>query len=214
VCRCLTRWVTADSMDANDDSYWIQPVPVAETRPAGAEGGEVVMCTACADECGTLYFKERIMGNRGGPVTIPCWKLGDPRFNDSKNPLFAPHMSRNEDWRDMLTIDMFRDFFNYTRFHYGEEKDRCSECHNLKKKRDNLLSVCRASKKKKKKSKEKDALVKDLKDVKDKLEKLEVTGTNTEVSVGALLKNKPQVLQALQAVISLYLLFLAKEVLF
>ncbi|XP_052779553.1 uncharacterized protein LOC128216891 isoform X2 [Mya arenaria] len=175
ICRCLIRWTEAQQMDPKDESYWIPPQPQTETQSGNAEAAETIMCSSCIDFCGTIYFKEKIMGYRGGPVSFCFWRKGDPRFNDPNNPLYAPHLSKDDDWRDLLTIDMFRDFFNYVRYTYGSESDKCDECQDLKKKRDKVIHVCRASKKKKKKpAKEKEELIKDLKEVerKEKLEKL------------------------------------------
>ncbi|WAR25533.1 hypothetical protein MAR_011237 [Mya arenaria] len=138
ICRCLIRWTEAQQMDPKDESYWIPPQPQTETQSGNAEAAETIMCSSCIDFCGTIYFKEKIMGYRGGPVSFCFWRKGDPRFNDPNNPLYAPHLSKDDDWRDLLTIDMFRDFFNYVRYTYGSESDKCDECQDLKKKRDKV----------------------------------------------------------------------------
>jgi hypothetical protein len=46
---------------------------------------KVIMCSNCLDECGTLYFQEKLCGKNDGPKFIDSWTKGDPRFNDKKN---------------------------------------------------------------------------------------------------------------------------------
>lgn len=68
VCRCLVRWIEAESMDRNDDSYWIPPSPhIPDKSTCVYDTVENVMCSKCIDECGEKFFKEKICGNAGGP---------------------------------------------------------------------------------------------------------------------------------------------------
>lgn len=203
VCRCLIRWMDAPTMDdPNDDSYWVppQPIPCDKSRE---DTIETTMCSSCVDDCGTKYFREKIMGNRKGPISMSFWTFGDPRFNDPENPLFAAHLNPANDWRELLSVDMFRDFYNYAKFNYGTAEEKCSECQRLKKKRDKFIHVCKASKKKKKKeSKEKEELIKDLKDVRCRIDQLDNDDIcdDYEAKIQELIQDKPRVREALAEV--------------
>lgn len=200
VCRCLIRWMEAPQMDnPNDDSYWIPPQP-APVEKSTDETVETTMCSACVDDCGTRYFHERIMGTDKGPISLVFWKLGDPRFNDPDNPLFAPHLDPSEDWRATLTVDSFRDFFNYARYKYGSAKDRCTVCQRMKKKNDRFLHVCKASKKKKNMTKDKVELIKDLREVRTRINELEEEDMldDYQERIHNIIKEKPRVKEALE----------------
>ncbi|XP_053377754.1 calponin homology domain-containing protein DDB_G0272472-like isoform X2 [Mercenaria mercenaria] len=202
VCRCLIRWMEAPQMDdPNDDSYWVPPQPnlVDKSRD---ETIETTMCSNCVDDCGTRYFREKIMGSKKGPTSMDFWTLGDPRFKDGENPLFAPHLNPDDDWRDLLTVEMFRDFYNYAKFKYGSPEDKCKECQRLKKKRDKFIHVCKQNKKKKKQeTKDKEELIKDLKEVRNRIDELEEDGelhSDYEARIQDIIKDKPRVREALE----------------
>lgn len=204
MCRCLIRWMDAQNMtDPNDDSYWVPPQPslIEKLRD---ETIEVAMCENCADDCGTRFLREKIMGNKKGPVSMDFWTLGDPRFEDKDNPLFAPHLNPDDDWRNVLTVDMFKDFYNYARFKYGMPDDKCNECHRLKKKRDKFIHVCKVNKKKKKQeTRDKEELIKDLKEVRSRIDELEegdIQGEDYEARIKDIIKDKPRVREALEEV--------------
>lgn len=204
ICRCLLRWIDAPiQLDPEDNTYWIQPQSPAADNTADAEAVESVMCTKCLDESSEIYFREKIMGALDGPRCLDFWTLGDPRFNDSENPLFAPRQCPASDWRELLTVDIFRNFYNYARYKYGADKDKCSECQSLKKKRDKFIHVCRVSKQKKKKeAKDHEQLVKDLKEVKECIEQIEELGTKAqfEEKMQELIRKKPLVREVLEEV--------------
>ncbi|XP_061187815.1 uncharacterized protein LOC133195863 [Saccostrea echinata] len=158
VCRCLRRWLDAPSMEEGDESYWIPPenLTYGKEKPRST----VVMCKPCLDDCSTKYFREKLTGKRNGPIFIDYWTLGDPRFNDENNPLYAPLSNEFSDWRDSLSVEKFRDFLHYAKFKYGTESNKCQECLDLSRKREDpmdSISVadCRSEGQKKKKRKKK-----------------------------------------------------------
>ena len=139
VCRCLEKWLTAEiQQDPNDDSYWIPPKEQTKEKPVDL-ANDIVMCEKCVEDCGEKFFNEKILGQPKGPQFLKFWKLGDPRFNDSDNPLFAPHMDPLKDWRNSLTAESFREFLYYAKEKYGAEEDKCEECTGLREHRDNIL---------------------------------------------------------------------------
>ncbi|KAL4226078.1 hypothetical protein ACF0H5_014066 [Mactra antiquata] len=195
VCRCLIRWMDAEIMtDPTDDSYWTPPQAQATTESTPEETIETTMCSKCIDDCGTKYFHEKIMGNNKDPVSLSFWTKGDPRFNDSDNPLFAPHMDPNEDWRNGVSAEMFRDFYNYAKFKYGEG---CSGCTRLKKKRDKVIHVCKASKRKKKQQVKNDQelLIQDLREFRDRINEFDDDSDKApecEEYIHEVMKDKPR----------------------
>lgn len=188
--------------DPNDNSYWIPPQSQGADKGSKPEVTETVMCSNCLDVSSTKYFHEKILGKNNGPASLEFWTLGDPRFNDPENPLFAPHLSPKDDWRDVLDVDVYREFFNYARYKYGGPEDKCSECQNLKKKRDKFINVCRATKKKKKKStQEQEELLKDLKEVREHIHSVEEQeNVCSEEKLEHILKDKPRIREALHKV--------------
>lgn len=147
----------APPLDAKDDSYWVPPSP--SSHVSDRKGSKVLMCTNCLDDCGTKYFREKLCGVPHGPRFIEYWRLGDPRFNDSKNPLYNPSQVSDSDWRESLTVEDFRDFLHYAKFKYGTDDDKCKECLSLV--GNHKIHICKGSeclleKKKKKKKKKKE----------------------------------------------------------
>ncbi|KAK3612008.1 hypothetical protein CHS0354_021683 [Potamilus streckersoni] len=156
VCRCLTKWIDSPPMSPLDDSYWVPPSPHTEKpiRNTSCHGGSH-MCTNCMDDCGTKYFKEKICGGPDGPKFLDFWQLGDPRFNDTENPLYDLKANRLSDWRDDVSVEQFRAFFQYAKFKYGKEMDQCKECSDLRQNPGKMFRVCQDSTHKKKKKKKK-----------------------------------------------------------
>lgn len=108
----------APTLDEGDESYWVPSEILINGN--GNKCSNVIMCEKCLDDCSTKYFHEKFNGKRNGPSFVSYWRLGDPRFNDEKNPLYAPFMDELSDWRDSLTGDNFRDFLHYAKFAYGQ----------------------------------------------------------------------------------------------
>ena len=125
VCRCLKRWMDAPQNECNDESYWIPPEPDSDLSKKECK---VIMCNSCLDECGTLYFQEKLCGNPDGPKFIESWTKGDPRFNDKKNPLYNKIANPETDWRTNLSVEDFKDFVYYSNNTYGEQ---CNDCQSL-----------------------------------------------------------------------------------
>lgn len=198
VCRCLIRWMDAPTMDdPNDDSYWVPPQPVPSDK-SREDTIETTMCLNCVDDCGTKYFQEKIMGDQKGPISMTFWTLGDPRFNDPENPLFAAHLNPADDWRHLLSVDMFRDFYNYAKFKYGTADEKCNECQRLKKKRDKFIHVCKVNKKKKKQmSKDREELI-----VRSRIEQLNDADIcdDDEAKIQTLILDKSRVCESLAEV--------------
>lgn len=168
VCRCLKRWMEAPPTEINDDSYWTPPVLESDMKK---KESKVIMCSNCLDECGTLYFQEKLCGKNDGPKFIDSWTKGDPRFNDKKNPLYNKIANADIDWRSSLTVEDFRDFVFYANNTYGE---KCSDCLSLT--NNCPIHNCtdtteKKKRKRKKKKKEKEKEV-DLTKKEDELEKL------------------------------------------
>lgn len=156
--RCLRRWLDAPTLDEGDESYWV-PSEILINGNAN-KCSNVIMCEKCLDDCSTKYFREKFNGKRNGPSFVSYWKLGDPRFNDEKNPLYAPFMNELSDWRDTLTGDNFRDFLHYAKFAYGSDSDKCQECLILSSRKcDPMDSItvgeCKSEGRKKKKKRKK-----------------------------------------------------------
>ncbi|XP_052082387.1 uncharacterized protein LOC127720014 [Mytilus californianus] len=122
VCRCLKRWMDAPPIEFNDESYWTAPAPESDIKK---KESKVIMCSSCLDECGTLYFQEKLCGKNDGPKFIESWSKGDPRFNDKKNPLYNKIADPESDWRSSLSVEDFRDFVYYSNNSFGE---KCSDC--------------------------------------------------------------------------------------
>ena len=201
ICRCLVRWVDAPILEDPDDcSYWVPPQHIGGDKFNQSEITETIMCSKCLDDSETKYYSEKIMGLHNKPL-LEIWTLGDPRFNDKENPLFAPHQSPDDDWRTILTVELYRDFYNYAHYKYGSADSKCSECLNLKKKRDKVIHVCRPSKKKKKKQNQEE-FKKDLEEVKECIDSLESLGSSVdcETKIKDILKEKPRVREALEEV--------------
>ena len=134
ICRCLEKWLVAPIQDdPNDDSYWVHPQPQVKEKSEHSITQGIVMCEKCIEDCGDKFFNEKILGRPGGPLFLDCWKLGDPRFKDQNNPLFAPHMDPLSDWRNTLTVESFREFLFYAKAKYGGREDRCDTCFELRK---------------------------------------------------------------------------------
>ena len=149
VCKCLERWLVAPVQDdPTDDSYWIPPQPQMKDKIEHSNCvHEIIMCEKCIDDCGDKFFNEKILGRPNGPLFLDCWKLGDPRFNDRDNPLFAPHMDPLSDWRATLTVESFREFLFYAKSKYGSPEDKCVVCNELRK--DQVLKLTAAECRKK-----------------------------------------------------------------
>ena len=142
ICRCLERWLLAPNQDPNDDSYWVPPQRHIQEKSDHKNCiHEIVMCEKCIEDCGERYFKEKILGNPVQPIFIDSWKLGDPRFNDCDNPLFAPHVEPFSDWRDCVTAEAFREFVYYSKNAYGNEEDKCSACTELRHHKEKVLQL-------------------------------------------------------------------------
>ena len=157
-CRCLRRWLDAPTLEEGDESYWVPPEILINGKDNNRSN--VIMCERCLDDCSTKYFREKLNGKKCGPSFINYWTLGDPRFNDEENPLYAPYLSESSDWRETLSADQFRDFLHYAKFKYGSESDKCQECLILSsKKGDPMDSItvaeCKSEGRKKKKRKKK-----------------------------------------------------------
>lgn len=157
-CRCLRRWLDAPTLEEGDESYWVPPEILINGKDNNRSN--VIMCERCLDDCSTKYFREKLNGKKGGPSFINYWTLGDPRFNDEENPLYAPYLNESSDWRETLSADQFRDFLHYAKFKYGSESDKCQECLILSsKKGDPMDSItvaeCKSEGRKKKKRKKK-----------------------------------------------------------
>lgn len=203
ICRCLGRWMEAPILeDPSDNSYWEAPVPLSGEETPPSEGPET-LCSGCLDDIETKYYKERFMGKANGPTLLEFWTLGDPRFNDENNPLYAPNISPDIDWREKLDEDSYRQFYRYARDKYSNPENKCKECQNLKQKRDKCIHVCSVTKiKKKKHTKEQKALFKDLVEVKECIDHLQQFGNHAdyEATVQDLLQKKPRVRKALEEV--------------
>ena len=194
VCRCLEKWLTAEIQeDPNDDSYWIPPKEQTKEKPQDL-ANEICMCDECVEDCGEKFFKEKIDGQANGPQFLKFWKLGDPRFNDPDNPLFAPHMDPLTDWRNSLTAETFKEFLYYAKDKYGSDEDKCEECTKIRNHRDSILKIqarkraelvaeCqRQNQKKKEKEEEREEEVIDLNQIegidliKDKVKQMKIEG--------------------------------------
>lgn len=175
VCRCLKRWMDAPPNECNDESYWIPPEPDVDLSKKECK---VIMCNSCLDECGTLYFQEKLCGSTDGPKFIESWTKGDPRFNDKKNPLYNKLAQPDSDWRTDLSVEDFKDFVYYSNNTYG---DKCNDCLSLtnycplhSNQTENDENNDSALKKKKKRKKKKKDKVKESESVKneEEIEKL------------------------------------------
>ena len=72
-----------------------------------------------------MYINERLQGKEDGPVLIGSWPEDkDPRFHDSRNPLYNPTAERalKGDWRTDLDYGSFLSFLAYVGKTYGDWK--------------------------------------------------------------------------------------------
>lgn len=158
VCRCLEKWLLAPIQDdPSDDSYWTPPQPQIKEKCEHSHCiHDIIMCGNCIDDCGQKFFDENVNGHASGPKSLHFWKLGDPRFNDPCNPLFAPHVDPKSDWRDSLTAESFREFLFYAKCKYGSVEDKCGSCIDLRKQKEKILKMTECQNKNKKNEREVD----------------------------------------------------------
>ncbi|KAK3102240.1 hypothetical protein FSP39_009846 [Pinctada imbricata] len=152
VCRCIKKWLDAPEIHPDDESYWTPP---NGSTPCPRKVYLDIMCTPCLDACWDLYNKEKSSGNEKGPKYITCWKLGDPRFNDPKNPLYNLSAAKRSDWREDLKFEDFRDFLHFAKLKYGTDSEKCQDCLLLANCEDENATECPLEKQKKKKKKKK-----------------------------------------------------------
>ncbi|XP_050411840.1 uncharacterized protein LOC126826798 isoform X2 [Patella vulgata] len=154
------KWMDAPKQDSDDDSYWIPPEPIEPTlidKKSDEEStlylNRVLMCESCIEKCGILFLKETQFGSPEGPMHLPLWKFGNPRLEDSENPIYEASFSKS-DWRDGLVIDEFRDFIYYLKIRYGLPDDKCKSCEKIRNAKERMIAFGddKASKKKKKRS--------------------------------------------------------------
>ncbi|CAH1784464.1 unnamed protein product, partial [Owenia fusiformis] len=60
-----------------------------------------------------LYLNEKFNGDPRGPVFLPSYGFGDPRFNDPLNPLFDVFANPTEPWYQDVDLWKYRQFLCY-----------------------------------------------------------------------------------------------------
>lgn len=163
-------------MSPDDSSYWIPPGP-SSLAPID-DRILTNMCVPCFDECATIFFREKFCGEDSGSKFLECWTFGDPRFHDSSNPLYNTSALQYSDWRENLTIEVYRKFYQYARMAYLPENEKCQDCIEIMANEENPDAQ---KSKKKRKRKNKAELIVDNNSVVVKTEILKVISVNDGV---------------------------------
>ncbi|KAK6175305.1 hypothetical protein SNE40_013794 [Patella caerulea] len=188
VCRCLMKWMDAPKQDSDDDSYWMPPEPIEPTLIDSKSEEEstlylnrVLMCESCIEKCGILFLKEKQFGSPDGPMHLPLWKFGNPRLEDSENPIYEASFSKS-DWRDGLVIDEFRDFIYYLKIRYGQPDDKCKSCEKIRNTKERMMALSddKAAKKKKKRSRKNKEFVEVGKEIENFMDSISGSGPKVE----------------------------------
>ncbi|KAL8587160.1 hypothetical protein ACOMHN_026127 [Nucella lapillus] len=143
IVRCLTKWMEAEEISPDDDSYFVRPTPIEINTPlcpkhprcTPSPPPSAVLCAYHLDDCTRKFSLQFLKGVPSSPVDLGFWEKKDPRFCYPENPLWNPGAGTNSDWRTGLTIEKFREFYAWCSFSDDimRKEDQCQDCRARKK---------------------------------------------------------------------------------
>ncbi|KAK2152324.1 hypothetical protein LSH36_333g01004 [Paralvinella palmiformis] len=124
VITCLKRWLVADELPPGVEDTWQPIISIKQLKPETRPKQQVICayCHQVDDDRVPItwhssletFVLEKLRGQPCGPWFVAGWKRHeDPRFHDTKNPLYDLIENPDSDWRQNLNFYKFLDFHEY-----------------------------------------------------------------------------------------------------